>query len=343
MTKTPPRRSIISNFSALAAGTPAHADPAPEQKGGFLPPTSGVIPARIAAGVIGATQRTLTDMRVERDRLQAQVEAGGLREVDATLVDASPFPDRLPDDDDISFAAFRNLIAEEGQKVPVQLRRHPALPGRYQLVYGHRRWRAALDLRLPLKALLVEMTDRDLVMAQGIENAARQDLSWIEKALFAWRMDNAGFKARDIRVALMVDDPELARFRAVCRALPIDLIEAIGRAPKAGRPRWVDLAQRVALDGDLVGRLKATLASAKDRTSDERFAALTGLVQKPVSSGRATIALKAGNGAAIGKAVLGGQGVQIRMIASQAAAFNAFMEDELPGLIERFLHLSDER
>ncbi|MFX8852474.1 ParB N-terminal domain-containing protein, partial [Acinetobacter baumannii] len=91
----------------------------------------------------------------------------------------------------------------------------------FQVIYGHRRWRAAKDLGLLVKAIVVAYDDRELAIAQGIENAARQDLSWIEKALFAFRMEDAGVKARDIRAALSIDDAELARFRSVTRAIPI--------------------------------------------------------------------------------------------------------------------------
>ena len=59
------------------------------------------------------------------------------------------------------------------------------------------------------KVILTELTDAELVVAQGIENAARQDLSWIERALFVDRMDKAGIKPRDIRAALWSTTPSL--------------------------------------------------------------------------------------------------------------------------------------
>ena len=263
MSKAPSAKSIIANF---ALSTSESEEPLASR------PRSQPV-ARVGAGVIGATQRTLSDIRDERDRLQALVNAGGGLELDPTLIDPSPFPDRLPDDTDGAFEEFKKLIAEEGQKISIQVRTHPAIRDRYQIVYGHRRWRACRDLGIKVKAILIELTDTELVVAQGIENAARQDLSWIERALFVSRMDKAGIKARDIRAALSVDDPELARLRQVCRAIPIDLIEAIGRAPKVGRPRWVELATMVAGQNDLVGPIRRMLADDKVSAlpSDERF------------------------------------------------------------------------
>src|SRR5271163_1568474 len=88
MNKTPSSKSIIANFALSTA----EADQAPAPR-----PRSQPV-ARVGAGVIGATQRTLSDIRDERDRLQALVAAGGGLELDPTVIDPSPFPDRLPDD-----------------------------------------------------------------------------------------------------------------------------------------------------------------------------------------------------------------------------------------------------
>jgi ParB family transcriptional regulator, chromosome partitioning protein len=342
MTKQP-RRSIVSSFSALAAPLPVDtgitdAQASPEQKSGFLVPRiSGNPMPRVGAGVVGATQRTLTDIREERDRLLAQVEAGGWLEIDPALVDASPFPDRLPDDDATSFASLKQTMLEDGQKVPVEVRRHPAQAGRFQVVYGHRRWRAAAELGIKLKAFVTEMSDRDMVIAQGIENAARQDLSWIEKALFAHQMDQAGIKARDIRAALVVDDPEITRFRAVCRILGPDIIRQIGRAPRAGRPRWGELVAATSADPRLLSRMAQTLAAAKVLSSDARFAACLLLVSKPADKPRQPVPLKAANGKAFGTVVFATGGLRLRVDKSRAEDFMAFFEEELPALAERFL------
>ena len=332
MTKKPPRRSIISSFSALAAGGESPAA-APEQK---MIVTTGPVPPRVAAGIVGATQRTLTDIREERDRLKAELASGVSMELDPADVDPSPFQDRLPDDDAAALDALKTSMAEDGQKVPVEVRRHPQALGRYQLVYGHRRWRAAQALGLRLKALVVDVDDRNLAIAQGLENAARQDLSWIEKALFSWRMEQAGVRARDIRAALGVDDPELARFRQVCRVVGLPLIEAIGRAPKAGRPRWIEMAQRLGERSVLAAQITKTLAAAKVSSSDERFAlAAKALAPAPVPRVRAEPLVDAA-GRAIGMASFDGGSIRLTLQKREAEAFATFFREELPALINRF-------
>jgi ParB family chromosome partitioning protein len=300
---------------------------------------ASVLPiTRVGAGVIGATQRSLSEIREERDRLQALVEAGLGFEIDSKLIDPSPFPDRLPEDSDAEFNAFKKLIEEEGQKVPIQVRSNPDAHGRYQIVYGHRRWRACRDLGLAVRAILIELSDRELVVAQGLENSARKDLSWIEKALFAWRMDEAGIKARDIRTSLTIDDPELARLRSVCRALPIEIIQAIGRAPKAGRPRWVELARIVDNEPDLIERLRKTLADDKvlALSSDERFRRAFAAAKQSAPQQTSIVELRSPHGEILCTASFSGANVKLCIEKAHAMAFSDFLKRELPSLTERY-------
>jgi len=332
--KRPSGRSILANFGSCSKPETAPDSPSPPARADA--PTQPA--ARVGAGVIGATQRSLAELRGERDRLQALVDAGGGSELDPSSIDPSPFPDRLPDDSQVDFEALKKLIADEGQKVPIQVRRHPTVSGRYQVVYGHRRWRAALDLGIKVKATVVALSDSELVVAQGIENAARQDLSWIERALFAWRMDQAGIKARDIRAALSVDDPELARLRAVCRAVPVEVIEAIGRAPKAGRPRWVALATAIGEDSAALDRVRKTLSGDKVSAlpSDDRFKLVFTAVKQPSARSRSELALRSSAGKVLGKATFAKGDIKLTVAEEHASGFGAFLEEELPGLVERF-------
>jgi ParB family chromosome partitioning protein len=334
MVKRAGGKSILANFGSFSQPEMA----VPELAAAEASQVPAQPLARVGAGVIGATQRSLTELREERDRLKALVDAGGAADLDPRLIDPSPFPDRLPDDDDLDFEALKTLISQEGQKVPIQVRRHPSHDGRYQVVYGHRRWRAATDLGIRVKATILALSDAELVVAQGIENAARQDLSWVERALFAKRMDDAGIRSRDVRAALSVDDPELARLRAVSRALPVEIIQAIGRAPKVGRPRWTALATAVESDASLLARVRKTLSDDKvlALSSDERFkwalAAVTPSVERP----RREIKLKSPAGKVVGRATFSGDEIRLSVATGHAPAFSAFIERELPGLIEQF-------
>ena len=336
------KKSIIANFGLLASGIEEDAAAKPAALGEGENPARATPLPRVGAGVIGAAQRSIGELRDERDRLKALLDAGGggITSLDPALIDPSPFPDRLADDHETDYASFRQMIAEEGQKVPVQLRPHPAAPGRYQTVFGHRRVRAARDLGLPVKAVVADISDRDLVVSQGLENAARQDLSWIERALFARRMDDAGIRPRDIRAALAIDDAELARMRSVWRNLPVEVIETIGRAPKIGRPRWVEFAKLYAERPEQADAIQTALAtaSAKNLPSDERFqralAALRQPAEKPETS---SFEVKTPDGVTLG--VVSSSDKEWRMQAKGSAGqrFSAFLSARMPELAAEFL------
>ncbi|MEJ1177153.1 plasmid partitioning protein RepB [Agrobacterium sp. CMT1] len=329
------RKSIVANFGLLSAElenrlSTENPTPAPQPM-----PT-----ARVGAGVIGAAHRAIDDIKSERDRLKALVEAGGgtIRELDPLSIDPSPFPDRLPDDDAADFEAFRNSIRSEGQKVPIQVRKSPSSPDRYQVIYGHRRLQAARDLGIPVKAIEVEISDIELAIAQGIENADRQDLTWIERALFARRMDDAGVKPRDIKAALSIDDPELARMRSVYRVVPTEIIEAIGRAGKVGRPRWADFAKNYSERPDLHDALRNVLSGSAEKRlgSDQKFLAAFNALkpEAPLKDTGKSIAGPAGE--QLGRLVRTANEVRISAHTASAKEFLSFIESELPTLAERF-------
>ncbi|OEC94630.1 plasmid partitioning protein RepB [Rhizobium sp. YK2] len=339
-----PRRSIVASFGLLSAELesgestpePSPSSPVPAQ------------PGRVGAGVIGAAHRAIGDIRAERDRLRAIVESGEgwIQDLDPHVIDASPYPDRLPDDDPGDFERFKRSIEEEGQKVPIQVRRHPTSSDRYQVVYGHRRWRAALELGRAVRAIEVEISDLDLVLAQGIENASRQDLTWIERALFASRMDDAGIKARHIYAALSIEDAELARMRSVYRTIPADIIEAIGRAPKVGRPRWLELAKTISAAPNALEVVRAALSDVNDadETSDRRFqVALKAIKPSPEARNNTQIAISDGSGARLGVFMTSPREVRISAEGKLGTEFVRFVEEELPDLVERFTRSRDKR
>lgn len=350
MTKSP-RKSIVASFGLLSAelesepsaASPA-ATPAPSQAAAPAPAPA----PRVGAGVIGAAHRAIDDIRAERDRLRAIVEAGGgaILELDPKIIDPSPYPDRLPDDDGGDFDLFKRSIQSEGQKVPIQVRRHPSAPGRYQIVYGHRRWRAALELQRPVRALEVELSDVDLVVAQGIENASRQDLTWIERALFALRMDEAGVRPRDIYAALSIEDAELARMRSVYRSVPLDMIEAIGRAPKIGRPRWLDLAKTLQAEPAALDMARAALADMAGEVlaSDQRFQRVLAAI-KPAADARAQQArpIDDAEGQRLAACLVSPKEMRLSAEGRLGKDFIRFVEQELPSLVARFTEARNAR
>lgn len=288
----PPRRRVDLKalLGDLAPPAPAPESEAPDRAPAPpAPQESAPQPGRIVSGSVKAMRLSLGDMgarAAEAEALRAALEAGERAvDLDPERIEPSFVVDRLDrggESDDPAFRAFVEDMAAHGQLTPILVRPHPDKPGAHQIAFGHRRWRAARLLRRPVKALVRAMDDEALVVAQGQENAQRRDLSFIEKAMFALALEDRGFARPIVIAALAAHASEVARLIGVARQLPADLAQAIGPAPKAGRPRWLALVAALQLDG-AQERARAALAhsAAQGADTDARFSAAFAAAQPP--------------------------------------------------------------
>jgi ParB family chromosome partitioning protein len=248
-------------------------------------PSVAVDKERVRTGAIsamGTSLKELTEGARAAARLQEQFDTGAaVVDLDPLAIDGSMVSDRLTAEVDPSFDGLVESIRSSGQQVPILVRPHPGAKERFQVAYGHRRWRAAAKLGVKVKAIVRPLTDGELVVAQGKENLDRHDLSYIEKALFARRLEDQGFERATIVAALSTDKGDLSRYISVARLIPEPLLQAIGPAAKAGRARWIAFAERLAQPrADKV--VQETLDSAAFRKlgSDARFALLFQALEK---------------------------------------------------------------
>ncbi len=78
---------------------------------------------------------------------------------------------------------LKESIRAHGILQPLLLRPHPSQDGRFQIIAGERRWRAAREAGLSaVPALVLKMTDADAMAASLVENLQRADLNPIEEA-----------------------------------------------------------------------------------------------------------------------------------------------------------------
>ena len=239
------RKNLLEGLMAEGARP---ADTAPGQK-------------RPYKGAIGAVSQSIEALK-----------ARALLDIDPFLIDAGGLADRLETDDGED-AALLASIRDYGQQVPVLVRPHPDNPERYQIVYGRRRVLAMRDLGKPVKALLRDLDDSALVMAQGQENNARRGLSFIEKANFVAQMRDAGYERAAICDALAIDKTVVSRMLQIVDRVGTDLITTIGAAPAVGRDRWSALASK--LEGGEVDTFTMidmiAVKATPDSDSNDRF------------------------------------------------------------------------
>jgi len=262
------RKNILASITEekLTAVNQAETTPTPPRS-----PSS----AFASRGAFGAVTRTIDDLAAKAEAardIEARLTAGeAVIDLDPDKVDASFAADRLTQDDE-EFQSLVEAIKARGQDSPILVRPNPQTQGRYQVAFGHRRLRAAKVLGRQVRAVVKVLTDRDLVLAQGQENSARANLSFIERALFARRLEDGGYDRETIMSALSIDKSVVSKMISVATRIPERIIEAIGSAASTGRDRWVELASAFQNQSKARG-LDALIASQEfnDANSDERF------------------------------------------------------------------------
>jgi ParB family chromosome partitioning protein len=114
--------------------------------------------------------------------VQAPPQGATVRQVPLDLLEPNPFQPRSS----IDPAALEELVQSirlRGILQPLLVRPHPATDGRYQIVAGERRWRAAGAAGLhEVPALVNEMTDTEAAAVALVENLQRQDLNAMDEA-----------------------------------------------------------------------------------------------------------------------------------------------------------------
>jgi ParB family chromosome partitioning protein len=277
-------------------------------------------------------------------RLQEQLAEGQVViSLDPSTVDGSAISDRLPVDVDPGFDQLVASIAENGQQVPILVRPHPEVDGRYQIAYGRRRLRAAQSLGQPVRAIVQALRDDELVIAQGRENLDRADLSFIERALFARRLDEAGFDRSTIVSALASDKADISRYISVARTIPESLAMKIGPAPKAGRARWVALAE--GLNRSKAPEIVGATVTSEDflkSGSDDRFSlVLKAVLPAPKASPKQVKTWISPSGKKAARVVREAGRLAVIFEEKQVPAFGAFVAARLDELYTEFLETAE--
>lgn len=294
---------------------------------------------RSPVGALGQSLGEMSERTKRAEEIERLLSAGQtIVDLDVANIEPSFVPDRMQIDDE-AFETFVQSIKAEGQQVPILVRPHPEKPDKYQIAFGHRRWRAAKALERPIKAVVRVLTDQELVIAQGQENNERQDLSYIEKALFARRLDRQ-FSRDVITSALAVYSSDLSNMLSVANRVPDDLIESVGPAHSVGRRSWMALANLLTAKPNVEkARKLSSEESFKELPSKERFEALLKGISEHSPTGSETVPVSYA-GREIGRISETKQRVTLTVDRKASPEFAAFVLRELPRLFE--LHLKQE-
>ena len=294
--------------------------------------------------MMGASRSILSSIDEMAARADRLAEGETIIELDPDSIDVSFVQDRLAPNDQ-EFNELLEAIRERGQDSPILVRPHPSRTGRYMVVFGHRRLLAARLLGRKVRSVVKEMADKQHVIAQGQENAARANLSFIEKAIFAANLARLQYDDDHTTVltALAIDRTTLSKMLSVA-GLPMEILNAIGPAKAIGRDRWYEL--KLVLENPAMfeaARNVVREVGFSDLSSDERFNSLEARLKGRKSPARPRGDLKNRSWApedglisvettAAGKRFT----LAIRAKGSDAKAFGNYLTENLTSLYEAF-------
>ncbi len=303
---------------------------------------------RVSPGAIKSMRNTFSNVEKENEKLRQMIEDGSVaHELNTEDLDPSFVADRMVVAIDEDFEKLKASISASGQQVPILVRPHPELPERYQIAFGHRRWRACKDLGIPVRGIIKELSDEALLIAQGQENHERKNLSFIETALFASRLAKT-FPQTVISKAIGKDATTVSKLLKLMNALPEEFVREIGPAPKIGRPRWEELAGHFnsgQLPDPFKTRVDAVMISADFElsASDERFSAILAACK----SAETSVTASTGSIATAAKSWIGNKQILMKdgpnalsfqVDAKKQPELAAFLKRRLPDLMDEFEH-----
>lgn len=302
-------------------------------------PERKATPGYATRGASRSMINSLGELAERAARAEQILEGETVVELDPSLLDDSFVSDRLEGDEQ----AFNDLVEamrDRGQDSPILARPHPSQEGRYQVVFGHRRLRAAKQLGRPIKAVIKSIADLEHVVAQGQENSARENLSFIERAVFAQKLLDLKYDRPTIQKALSVDAPMLTRMLSVSGRVPANILIAIGAAKGIGRDRWLELAQLVERPDNLARAAaviqESDFGAVSSENRFERVVAELKKVRRPGKGSAAVASWQSQDQLVKAEYKITGKSFSLALKAKEAGKFGRFLSDNLERFYSEF-------
>lgn len=267
--------------------------------------------------------------------------------LDPEKLDPSPYQDRIGEDP-VKDQELLEAIKEAGQHQPVLVRPNPNDNTRHIIVFGHRRVRVAKKLGQNVRAVIKPLEEIAHVIAQGQENSARDDLSFIEKSLYARRLQESGIDKGTIKSALTVDDTLLSRMLSVAETVPAPILDALGAAKGIGRDRWEDLKKIVQVPAKSAQALELVQSNAFSELKEgDRFGFLIERLKvsgarKPKKQPPVERAWSLSNDAVKVSTKDSGKAFTLALKSKDASRFGAYLSNRLERLYQEFQENGEE-
>jgi ParB family chromosome partitioning protein len=160
----------------------------PKSKASLVDLTN-IVPAKREPAMFRPTAATAPGQAIQNSMLRIELEqwqgADPVRKLDPTTVFRSKWANRHDESyADADFLLLRSDIEQSlGNVQPIKVRLVSSQPPRYEVIFGHRRHQACLDLGLPVLAMISVVEDQKMFADMDRENRLRKNLSPYEQGL----------------------------------------------------------------------------------------------------------------------------------------------------------------
>lgn len=114
-----------------------------------------------------------------------------------------------------------------GQQQPCILRVSEEMPGKYELIVGERRWKAAEKAGVKLKGIVQKIDDKTAALIQAVENEKRSDISDFAKGMsYSDKIENGLITQKDLIEILGISKQQVSRLLSFSK-IPSSLFNAI--------------------------------------------------------------------------------------------------------------------
>jgi ParB family chromosome partitioning protein len=168
-----------------------------------------------------------------------------------------------------AFADLKDEIQSAGGNIqPIKVRPIPGIANEFEVVFGHRRHRACLELGIDVLAVIEELDDAGLFAQMDRENRLRADLRPYEQGQMYLKALNSGLfsSMRSMCSAVGADPGSVSKLVALAK-LPSDVLAAF-QSPLDIQYQWgALLGAALQKDPDLVLARARTFATQNPRPS----------------------------------------------------------------------------
>ena len=261
------KKLSVKDRAMLAMQTPSPAvqGSAPDDNGTLIRIRTG--PGAFVAHLARESE-VFGENQVLKNELKIWSDASPTRKLEPACVLPSKWANRHRDSyENAAFLALKADIESAGGNVQaIKVRPIPGSdPQRYEIVFGHRRHRACMELGLPVLAVIESINEQALFVEMDRENRQRADLRPYEQGEMYRRALDEGLYAslRKLAEAIGVQASNVSVAIKIAR-LPVDVLNAFPSRLDI-QYRWaLPLADALEKEPDVVLKKAKTISASKN-------------------------------------------------------------------------------